>query len=97
MLRRSGVGANLRLDDLPVSDVLNAQPESLRRECLVSGGDDYELLFTAADAAAVRAAAQSVGVGVTRIGVIESTPGLRWLGADGAPIELHARGFDHFQ
>ena len=21
----------------------------------------------------------------------------RWLGADGAPIELHARGFDHFQ
>jgi thiamine-monophosphate kinase len=96
VLQRSGVGARVRVDALPAGAVLAAQPEALRHECLMSGGDDYELLFTAADDDAVRAAARAAGVGATRIGSIEAEPGLHWVGARNEPLDLDARGFDHF-
>ena len=47
ILRRSGVGATVDVDALPRSAVLAAQPLALQRECLLAGGDDYELVFTA--------------------------------------------------
>lgn len=96
VLRRSKVGATVDLDALPCSDVLAAQPEALRRECTASGGDDYELLFCAADDMAVRAAAQAAGVGVTRIGRIEAEPGLRWVDRQGRLLAFSPNGFDHF-
>ena len=96
VLQRSRVGARIRIDALPSGEVLSAQPEALRRECLLCGGDDYELLFTAADDEAVRAAARSAKVGVTRIGTIEAEPGLRWIDARNQVLDIDARGFDHF-
>ena len=44
---RSGVGAVVDVDALPRSGVLAAQPLALQRECLLAGGDDYELVFSA--------------------------------------------------
>jgi thiamine-monophosphate kinase len=75
---------------------------ALRQQVLqhvLSGGDDYELVFTAprAHRDAVQAAAQASSTVVTRIGQIDATPGLRLLDAQGA--ELSARdfhSFDHF-
>ena len=96
VLQRSRVGARIRVDALPAGEVLSAQPEALRRECLLCGGDDYELLFTAADDEAVRAAARSAKVGVTRIGTIEAETGLRWIDARNQVLDIDARGFDHF-
>jgi len=96
VLQRSRVGARIRIDALPSGEVLSAQPEALRRECLLCGGDDYELLFTAADDEAVRAAARSAKVGVTRIGTIEAEMGLRWIDARNQVLDIDARGFDHF-
>jgi len=98
VLARSGVGATLQADRLPCSPDLAAQPAARRLECLLAGGDDYELLFTAppeADAA-VQAAAAAAGVGACRIGRIDAAPGLRVLGDDGAPLALPWRAFDHF-
>ncbi len=68
------------------------------RTAALSGGDDYELAFTAAPGlrAAVLATAQASGTPVTRVGHIEAAPGLRLLGADGQPISPHYRSFDHF-
>ena len=62
------------------------------------GGDDYELVFTAPPDRrdAVRAAAQASATPVTRIGVIESAPGLRLVDAAGEPVTLRMQSFDHF-
>ncbi|MCU0813537.1 MAG: thiamine-phosphate kinase [Burkholderiaceae bacterium] len=98
VLERSAVGATVDVDALPTGPVLAAMPQALRRECTVSGGDDYELLFTAPPAArdAVRVAAAGAGVAVTRIGAIDAGPGLRWVDAAGAPVTAHFAAFDHF-
>jgi len=98
ILQRSGVGATVNLDALPRSAILAAQPQALQHECLAAGGDDYELLFTAApgQADAVRAAGQRAGVAVTRCGRIEAEPGLRWVDGAGRPIAQAFIGFDHF-
>ena len=71
--------------------------ETLRR-CALAGGDDYELLFTAAPAqrAAVQAAAAASATPVTRIGRIEAAPGLRLVDAQGAPVAGQFAGYDHF-
>lgn len=98
ILRRSRVGARLQLAALPRSAVLAAQPRTLQHECLLRGGDDYELLFTAppALAAAVREAGERAGVAVTPIGVVSAEPGLLAVDEDGHEHVLPARGFDHF-
>jgi thiamine-monophosphate kinase len=98
VLQRSGVGATVDVDALPRSAVLGAQAPALQHECLLAGGDDYELLFTAPVAAdaAVRAAGAAAGVAVTCCGRIEGTPGLRVVDARGRPVATPWRGFDHF-
>lgn len=98
VLRRSNVGASIQADALPASADLSTQPLALRRLCQLSGGDDYELLFTApaAQADAVRRAGEKAGVSVTPIGRIEAEPGLRFVDAAGRPLAVDARGFDHF-
>ena len=66
--------------------------------CVLSGGDDYELLFTAPPTArsAILAAAQRCATPVSCIGQIESQPGLRLLDAAGAPMPNHFASFEHF-
>jgi thiamine-monophosphate kinase len=99
VLRRSGVGATLDADALPMSAVLAAQPLALRRECLLAGGDDYELLFTAPAAreAEVRAAAAGAGCAATRIGRIDATPGARIVDRAGQAVANTFASFDHFK
>jgi thiamine-monophosphate kinase len=98
VLQRSGVGATVDADALPRSAVLAAQPLALQHECLLAGGDDYELLFTAPGSAdaAVRAAGAAAGVAVTRCGRIEERSGLRVVDGAGHPVPTPWRGFDHF-
>lgn len=67
-------------------------------QCTLAGGDDYELLFTAApaQAAAVAGAAQASATPLTRIGTVQAEPGLRLLDAQGRPLTQRYAGFDHF-
>jgi thiamine-monophosphate kinase len=67
-------------------------------QCVLAGGDDYELVFTAApnQRAAVLAASLASGTAVTRIGQIEATPGLRLVDSAGAPVAVNFASFDHF-
>ena len=99
VLRRSSVGAELRIDALPRSAVLRGLPLALQRECTLAGGDDYELVFTAPPAAAtaVRAAAEHAQVAVTRIGRIEAAAGLRLVDAQGRAVANGYGSFDHFK
>jgi thiamine-monophosphate kinase len=98
ILERSGVGARLDYAALPRSAILAARPAAQQRQCLLQGGDDYELLFSASpdERAAVLRAAATAEVAVTRIGSVESTPGLRLLEPQGTVSAMSARGFDHF-
>lgn len=67
-------------------------------ECVLAGGDDYELVFTAPPAARnrVKAAAVQTRTPVTRIGRIEAEPGLRLVDGSGAPVAGRFTSFDHF-
>ncbi len=98
VLKASGVGALVDVDALPRSAVLADMPMALQHECLLAGGDDYELLFTAAPSAhaAVLAAGRAAGVAVTRCGVIDSGERLRVVDAQGRSLATPWRAFDHF-
>ena len=98
VLARSRVGATVDADALPRSALLAAQPRELQHECVLAGGDDYELLFTAPPSRreAVLEAGRRAGVAVTRCGRIEAEPGLRVVDAAGQPLAARFRAFDHF-
>ncbi len=98
ILDRSGVGAVVDADAVPVGSALRAQPKALQQACALNGGDDYELCFTAPRARhdAVLHAARQSGVPVTRIGRILGEPGLQLVDAAGRTIALPSRSFDHF-
>ncbi|HWK83885.1 MAG TPA: AIR synthase-related protein, partial [Caldimonas sp.] len=99
VVRRSGVAAIVDVDALPRSADLAAQPISLQRECLLAGGDDYELVFSAPveRRAAVAAAAATAATLVTRIGRVEAGRGVRFVDAAGRDVPGPARSFDHFR
>ncbi|MGE0030000.1 MAG: thiamine-phosphate kinase [Steroidobacteraceae bacterium] len=91
----SGVGADVESRELPLSAGLcsAAGPEA-RLGFALSGGDDYELLFTAPAAQRASLAALEAGAVLRRIGVISDTAGVRIDGA--APEREAGHGFDHF-
>ncbi|MBK6469493.1 MAG: thiamine-phosphate kinase [Betaproteobacteria bacterium] len=98
VLRRSGVGATVNVDALPRGAVLATMPQPLQHECLLAGGDDYELLFSApAQAhAAVQAAGVAAGVAVHCCGQLDAQRGLRVVDGDGRPVATPWHAFDHF-
>lgn len=99
ILERSRVGARLHLSALPRSPMLAAQAAGLQRLCLLEGGDDYELLFSAMPErhGQVMQAAREAGVAVSCVGTIEAEAGLRLVEPDGQVRNLAGRGFDHFR
>jgi thiamine-monophosphate kinase len=99
VLSASGVGAELWVDALPCSEHLAGQALPVQRLCTLTGGDDYELVFTAPGERddAVREAAQRADAPVTRIGRITAEPGLRCVDADGQPVAAPGASFDHFR
>jgi thiamine-monophosphate kinase len=99
ILARSGVGATVEADAVPVSADLAAQTLAWQRECALAGGDDYELLFTApaAQEQAVHDAARLAGCAAACIGRIEiAGAGLRVVDRRGAALDAVFAGFDHF-
>jgi thiamine-monophosphate kinase len=111
ILQRSGVGATL--DTLIAINLLAAQAyftgascpfdhmlsPQLALQCVLSGGDDYELVFTAppAQRATVQAASWASHTPVTRIGQIDAAPGLRLVDGQGATVVKTFTSFDHFK
>ena len=68
------------------------------RNCVVGGGDDYELAFTAPQTARgeIEALGAELGLTLTRVGLMRTgEAALALLDANGKPM-AGARGFDHF-
>ena len=100
ILDASGVGAELSWESLPRAKAIADCPDqALAAECLLAGGDDYELVFTAPPGkrAEIEAVGKDLGVSLTRIGATvrgESVATLR--DAQGKLISTPRKGFDHF-
>ena len=99
--RASRVGARIDVDALPASVALVAAFDAAaRRELQSSGGDDYELCFTAPKTArlAVQAAMDACDVTATRIGRIVVAEWGRVVVCDAAGVEwsLSGHGYEHF-
>lgn len=100
ILKTSGVGATI--DTSRVLPLLaagaDACPPPWALTCVLAGGDDYELAFTAPgdQRAQVEAAGRASHTRVTRIGRIDADAGLRLLDADGVALQQRFASFDHF-
>jgi len=100
IVQRSQVSASVEYERIPRCssfEQLNA-PE-LEKDCVLSGGDDYELLFTAprAHRAELEALAAELGLALTRIGSIAAGAAqVTVLDRQGRPL-AHRGGFDHFE
>jgi thiamine-monophosphate kinase len=95
----SGVGAEIDVASLPASSALLAACDGATRLALqLSGGDDYELCFCAAEDRAhdLLADLARSGCGATRGGRIVAGSGVRARDASGAEIALPRRGWEHF-
>jgi thiamine-monophosphate kinase len=99
ILERSSVGAELCFDALPVHAALKPLlAEERAQHCLLAGGDDYELCFTAPRAKhdEIRALEDRLRLKLSRVGKITAEIGLRLLDAAGNPMPKPGRGYDHF-
>lgn len=99
ILERSGLGAEVELATVPTAAAATGRLDDVvMLNCVLAGGDDYELCFTApmGRAAEVESAACSVGVPVHRIGRVVAAPGLRVRDAQGRPVVPEGSGYDHF-
>jgi thiamine-monophosphate kinase len=96
ILEVSGVGAELRADALPLSPAAHDLPGA--RDAALSGGDDYELLFTAPPTrrGQIDALSGRLELPLTRIGAIHAEPGLHVLDEAGRAVLVAKAGWQHF-
>ncbi len=96
---RSELGALVHYADIPRPAVFaKLRDEKLERDCVLSGGDDYELLFTAARERRVEleALSRELDIALTRIGSMQKGASeLVVLDAQNKPMTYRG-GFDHF-
>jgi thiamine-monophosphate kinase len=102
VLEASKVGAALELTAIPRSKALDRQLASsahdIALQCLLAGGDDYELCFTAAPShdPRVAALAAELGLELHRVGTIVAEPGLVVRDSSGRPLAPLPQAYDHF-
>lgn len=100
ILERSNAGAEIQFSLLPVS--ASASPylaQALGQQCVLAGGDDYELCFTAHGArhAELKHLSAQLALPLTCIGRITDGTGCTVRAADGSVIQTGESGYDHFK
>ena len=99
VLERSQVAAVVEYERIPRPAVLRKLNDAtLERDCVLAGGDDYELLFTAPAKArdALTSLSQELALALTRIGTIEAGRAqLIVRDASGQPVPYRS-AYDHF-
>lgn len=110
ILERSGFGARVDVDKvLPLLATRQAYGGGAAQfdsdlgartalQCVLAGGDDYELVFTAPQSqqGILNALSDRLQLPLTRIGTIEAAPGLRLVDARGNTVPQNFAAFDHF-
>jgi thiamine-monophosphate kinase len=91
ILEKSGVGARLQWESLPISVQVLDYIQSTQDWCMpLTAGDDYELCFTVTPDLS-----SQLSDHVYCVGVIEAEPGLR-IHRNGRVETLESKGFEHF-
>lgn len=98
--KASGLKAIIQMAAIPMSDSVRASlaDESISEAHLITGGDDYQVVFTApasAKSAIMRANLQH-GIVATRIGSMELGDGVVVRGENGESVALPETGWTHF-
>lgn len=99
ILAASEKAAYISMTDIPCSPVLKKHlQQSLVMRCLLAGGDDYELCFTAPkiNRMKIEKLSTELVIPLTRIGEIISGKGLIVKDDKGSAITLETKGYDHF-
>ena len=100
LCEESGVAARINADAVPLSAAARRAVDGGEAAIadLVTGGDDYELLFCAppAERGAIEALGRRLVLAVSRIGTIEHGQGVTVVDADGQPLALGRTGYQHF-
>jgi thiamine-monophosphate kinase len=99
ILASSEKAACINMNDIPSSPTLKRYlPQSLAIDCLLAGGDDYELCFTAPkiNRSKIADLAAELTIPLTRIGEISPGEGLIIKDAQGNTMTLETQGYDHF-
>lgn len=89
----SRVGARIYAEDVPRLEGFHAVAKLVDRDpwsLLLSGGEDYELLFTAPASTTASELATRIGEVTDKKGTVEV------IDARGMPMEIESRGFSHF-
>jgi len=93
----SQVGARIEVDRLPIEPVVKANFGEKALELALSGGEDYELLFTGS-AQIIDKVKTAVSCPVTVIGeiVADETGKVILIDSEGSPFHLQKAGWEHF-
>jgi thiamine-monophosphate kinase len=96
ILEVSGVGAEVHAAALPLSAAARDLPGA--RDAALSGGDDYELLFTTPPQhrVEIEGLARRLDLSLIRIGAIRAEPGLLVLDQKGQELRVRKAGWQHF-
>lgn len=94
----SGVGARIEQARVPLSAAAAAVTDPAAATAILTGGDDYELAFTASEdsGGAVAAASRAAGVPVTAIGRITAGAGVGVVDGAGRDVTPIGAGYRHF-
>ena len=95
ILKASGVGAVLQLDQLPVSSYIAKLEQEKKWQLALAGGDDYELCFTISPQNYHLLAQQKLDVNLTIIGQITQNLGLTFF-QNGVDYSIQFHGYQHF-
>ncbi len=97
ILECSHAGAEIQFAAIPAIAPTGIE-DALFRHCVLSGGDDYELCFTASAAKRnrIEAISAELQLPLTRIGSINAGQGCTLRAADGSVMKIKEGGYDHF-
>ncbi|WP_180053477.1 thiamine-phosphate kinase [Acinetobacter sp. YH12236] len=95
ILKASGIGAKLALENLPISPALQALNDEQRWQYALAGGDDYELCFTINPQNYEKLLQKHLDVSISIIGSIQQQHGLTFE-KDGVDHSLQFNGYQHF-
>lgn len=99
LCRAGDVGALIEAPSIPLSRAYTELAQG-NLDWAMSGGEDYELLFTlhSKDEQRLRSTFRQLGTRLTRIGVVaDRAEGIRVMGEHGKALRFQSRGYDHFR
>jgi thiamine-monophosphate kinase len=97
--KQSSLSASLQWAKIPIHAALRNEEKLVQQACALTGGDDYELCFTAPtfQRDSIHRLAEGLGQTVTRVGSFAAGAAqVRVVDHDGTDLVFDCSGFDHF-